>query len=144
MFTLDASVILNAANPREAGHAASLDLLRLLRERKLALMEPTLLLPELAGAARRTQGSAARARALAVDIARVPNLRLVDLDRPLAELAVGMAAQQALRGADAVYAAVAQRSGSQLVTRDGEQLERLKGVISALTPEEVLQELYSR
>lgn len=141
MFTLDASVILNAANPREDGHPASLNLLKLLRERSVALVEPTLLLPELAGAARRTQGSAARARAVALDTARLPNLKLVDLDRPLAELAVGMAAQHGLRGADAVYGAVAQRSGGQLVTRDREQLERLQGVIPTVTPDQALQEL---
>lgn len=54
----------------------------------------------------------------------LPNLTLVALDDALAEVAATIAADRALRGADAVYVAVAQRYGTTLVSLDHEQRER--------------------
>jgi predicted nucleic acid-binding protein len=52
-----------------------------------------------------------------------------------------LAATSRLRGADAVYAAVAQRHKTVLVTRDRQQLERLASVIPTQTPEDFLSSL---
>jgi predicted nucleic acid-binding protein len=41
-----------------------------------------------------------------------------------------------LRGADAVYVALARRLGMPLVTWDAEQRERAKPVVRVVTPEE--------
>ena len=48
-FTVDASVFLNAFNPREAGHADSFRFLARLHEHAIPMVAPTLLLPEVAG-----------------------------------------------------------------------------------------------
>jgi predicted nucleic acid-binding protein len=45
-----------------------------------------------------------------------------------------LAAQHGLRGADAVYAAVAHEVGSTLVTLDNEHLTRLVNLITVYTP----------
>ncbi|MEW6505375.1 MAG: hypothetical protein AB1457_15555 [Chloroflexota bacterium] len=53
-------------------------------------------------------------------------------------MAVELAEQCTLRGADAVYGAVAFRFRSILVTCDPEQLERLKGVVQVNQPKEMI------
>jgi predicted nucleic acid-binding protein len=65
----------------------------------------------------------------------------IPLDTALAEEAARIAAEQRVRGADAVYAAVARRHGATLVTRDQEQLDRLPPTVSAIAPEEALSRL---
>ena len=72
--------------------------------------------------------------------ARFPHLVLVPLDETLADQAADAAAQHRLRGSDAVYAAVALRFGSTLVTLDREQRERVADVIPARLPAEALAE----
>jgi predicted nucleic acid-binding protein len=63
---------------------------------------------------------------------------LVPLDAALAQQAVAIAAQQRLRGSDAVYGAVAVRFGTTLVTRDREQRDRLTTIIPAVEPGDLL------
>jgi predicted nucleic acid-binding protein len=52
-----------------------------------------------------------------------------------------LAAAHRLRGADAVYLAVARRYGTTLVSRDDEQRTRGAAVASCKTPEEALDGL---
>jgi predicted nucleic acid-binding protein len=62
------------------------------------------------------------------------------VDERLAEQAAGIAAQHRLRGSDAVYAAVALRFGSTLVTLDEEQRRRIAEVIPTRLPGQALGE----
>jgi len=57
--------------------------------------------------------------------------------------ASALAAQQALRGADAVYAAVAVQYECALISLDNEHLTRLAGVVETRTPADLLTELTS-
>jgi len=57
-FTLDASFFLNVFVPLEAGHPASRELFKLLQEISASIVVPTLVLPEVAGAASRNRGDA--------------------------------------------------------------------------------------
>jgi predicted nucleic acid-binding protein len=59
----------------------------------------------------------------------------------LARQAADIAAQHRLRGSDAVYAAVAQRFGSTMITLDREQHDRVSDAIRALYPGEALAEM---
>ncbi|MYD74769.1 MAG: type II toxin-antitoxin system VapC family toxin [Chloroflexi bacterium] len=52
-----------------------------------------------------------------------------------------MAAQHGLRGADAVYAAVAKQAASTLITLDNEHLTRLTDIITTCIPAAVLDGL---
>ena len=56
------------------------------------------------------------------------------LDENLADFASEVAANNRLRGSDAVYAAVVLRFGTELVTLDKEQLDRLPKVLSIRSP----------
>jgi predicted nucleic acid-binding protein len=138
IFTLDASVFLNAFNPYEVGHQESHRLLEALQEGAVPIVAPTLLLPEVAAAVSRGRGDEDLAREFAAALSRLPHLVLVPLDAALAGQAVDVAAQYRLRGSDAVYAAVALRFGSTLITLDAEQQERVADVLTTLNPAEVL------
>ena len=101
---------------------------------------PTLLLPEVAAAVSRGREDEELARQFAATLSRLPHLVLVPLDTALAQQAAGVAAQYRLRGSDAVYAAVALRFGSTLVTLDREQRERVAEALPARYPAEALAE----
>ena len=58
----------------------------------------------------------------------------------MAMLSARLAAHYRLRGADAVYAAVAQRAEATLITADRQQLERLEGAVPILSPVQALRE----
>ncbi|HJW84791.1 MAG TPA: type II toxin-antitoxin system VapC family toxin [Anaerolineae bacterium] len=139
--TIDASVFLNAFNPAEAGHVESNRLLMLLQAQATPLIVPTLVLPEVAATISRVRNAASLARSFATQLERLPNLMLIALDTTLARQATEAAAQHRLRGSDAVYAAVALRFGSILVTLDREQHDRLARVLTSYTPGEALTEL---
>jgi len=141
MFTVDASVHLNALNPAEEGSAESQALLEQLHRRPWPVHSPTLLLVEIAGAFARVQDDTERAVALSKAVHGLPGQVWVPLDEVLAEQAAVLAAERRLRGADAVYAGVARRQGTTLITRDREQLERLPPIVPTLTPEQALARL---
>lgn len=140
IYTVDASVFLNAFNPYEAGHEDSYRLLARFQEQATPIVVPTLLLPEAASAVSRGREDEALARKFAAALSRLPHLVLIAVDAILAQQAAGIAAQYRLRGSDAVYAAVALRFGSTLVTLDREQRERVQAVIPARFPAEALAE----
>jgi len=62
---------------------------------------------------------------------------LVSLDTEMAQQAADVAARHGLRGSDAVYAAVALRFATTLVTLDQEQRQRVSPVLPTCLPAEV-------
>lgn len=70
-----------------------------------------------------------------------PNQALLPLDGVVADRAAELAARFHLRGADAVYAAIAQQFGTTLITLDRQQLERLPPEVSTAQPADVLDEM---
>lgn len=68
-------------------------------------------------------------------------MTILPLDVELGQRALELAAQHGLRGADAVYAAVAHQVGSTLISRDNEHLTRLHGILTVRTPEAALSDL---
>ena len=141
MYTIDASVHVSALNPCEADSAASQAFLALVRQHRVPLFCPTLLLVEVAAAVARVFDNADRALALAAALRGLPNQTLVPLDEALADRAAGLVARARLRGADAVYAAVAQQYGTTLVSLDRQQLDRLPPVVTTARPADVLDEM---
>jgi predicted nucleic acid-binding protein len=141
MYTVDASVWGNGFDQREAGHATSRQLLDMLRTRALPISVPNLVLAEVAGAISRTCHDPVRAEAFAMTLGRLPNVTVVALDVALGDQAQALAAQYGLRGADAVYAAVAQQAGCTLISLDHEHLTRLGRIVIVRTPTAVLADL---
>jgi predicted nucleic acid-binding protein len=143
MYTVDASVWVNGFDQREVGHATSRQLLEVLRTRVLPVIVPNLVLAEVAGAISRTRNDPVRVEAFAMALGRLPNVTVVALDMALGHQARVLAAQHGLRGADAVYAAVAQQAGCTLISLDHEHLTRLGRVVMVRTPTAVLADLIS-
>ena len=138
-YTVDASVFVNAFNPHEEGHAESLQILAAIQNRGDPMIVPTLLVPEIAAAVARASDDSAGALQYAHASVALPHVMLVVLTPALARQAAALAASHRLRGADAVYLAVARRYGTILVSRDGEQRTRGSAVAICQTPEEALR-----
>ena len=98
------------------------------------LAAPVFVLAEVAGAISRRTGQRTLARQAIGLLQKLPSLRLVSLDVPLGSLAAQLAADQPLRGADALYVAIALRLGLPLITLDAEQLRRAEAVITMISP----------
>ena len=131
---VDASVWVSSLVPSDVHHVRCLAWFRAQASEGGALAAPALLLPEVAGAISRRTGK----RGLALDIvARLltsPNLRLEAVDEPMGALAARLAAEYALRGADAVYVATALRLGLPLVSLDQQQLAGAQAVVTVISP----------
>jgi predicted nucleic acid-binding protein len=138
-YTIDASVFVNAFNPHEDGHAQSLQVLTTIQERGDPVIVPTLLVAEVASAVARASDDSAGALQYANATAALPHLTLITLTPAMARQAAELAATHRLRGADAVYLAVARRYGTTLVSRDDEQRTRGTAVVQCQTPEEALR-----
>jgi len=132
--TVDASVFVNAFSPEEDGSDKSMAFLSQLSKDGVPLIQPTLFLPEVAASIARKQDDSEAALELEQELKNFLDLTLIDLDESLADFASEVAAKHRLRGSDAVYAAVALRFGTQLITLDREQLERLPKVLQVHTP----------
>jgi predicted nucleic acid-binding protein len=141
VFTIDASVHINAVNPTEVGSVESQSFLDLLRGQPQPVFSPTLLLVEVAASVARAKNDANRGIAIARAIRGIPDQTWVALDESLADEAVQLGAKHHLRAADAVYAAVARRHGTTLVTLDRQHLECLPSAVPVLTPTEAIAHL---
>ena len=68
---------MNAFNPHEEGHAASLEILSAIQERGDPVIVPMLLVPEIAAAVARATDDSAGALQYAMTTAALPHLTLV-------------------------------------------------------------------
>jgi predicted nucleic acid-binding protein len=136
VHVVDASVWVGRFLPADVHHQASRAWLGAQVDLGEILVAPALLLPELAGAVARRTGLSELATRVVALIEGLPNVRLVPVDPALAQLSATLAARLHLRGADAVYVALAHRLSVSLLTWDQEQLERAGPQVMVLTPAE--------
>jgi len=132
--TIDASVFVSAFLPRESAHQASREFMLSIHTQSIPIIVPWLVLPEISAALARGHGKPEAAIAFVRELRNLPNVTFVDLDENLADLAVDIAANNRLRGSDAVYGAVALRYGAELITLDKEQLDRLPKLVTVRAP----------
>ena len=132
--TIDASVFVSAFTPTETAHQASKAFMLSIRRQAAPIIVPVLVLPEISAALARGQNKPELGKAFVQELKNFPNTTFINLDSSLADLAVEVAANHRLRGSDAIYAAVTLRFGTQLITLDREQLERLPKVLDVRAP----------
>lgn len=132
--TIDASVFVSAFTPTEPAHQESKTCMLRLREQSVPIIVPILVLPEISAALSHGQGKPELGLAFVEELRNFPNTTFIDIDNTVATLAVEVAANHRLRGSDAVYAAVALRFGTELITLDKEQLARLPKVLNVRKP----------
>jgi len=136
VYVVDASVWVSWFVPTDVFHLPSRSWFAARLHLGALLVIPVVALAEVAGAvARRSPDPALAMRA--VSVLRVANyVRQVPIGSRLATQAAAVAADLRLRGADALYVALAQRLGVPLVTWDLEQKQRGGRVIAILNPQE--------
>jgi len=136
---VDASVWVASVLDKDAHHDVSLAFLhRFVMERQIATV-PLLVWAEIAGAVARRTGDTDRGMKVAKLITAKIWVRGVPLDASLANESTRLAARLRLRGADAVYVALAVACREPLLTLDAEMLERASGVAETFTPEQWLK-----
>jgi predicted nucleic acid-binding protein len=138
MFTVDANIFVRDVDIRDPHHAICHAFLEALQVQQTLLICPYILLPEVAGAVRRTWQDALRGRLAAQFVGELSHLTLVVVDAVLAQEAADLAADYALRGMDAIYVAVARRHHCTLVTLDDDPHRRASAVVTVLTPADAL------
>lgn len=133
-MVVDASVWVGVLIPQDAHHAACRAWIGRELTARTPLVIPGHALAEVAGAIARRTGSPADGRQGVATVLAVPGLRLVPVDASLARAAADAAADRLLRGADAVYAAVAHALNLPLVTLDAELHRRAAGFVRVVAP----------
>lgn len=140
-LTIDASVFVASLQDHEIHYADSLTLIGVVHSRGIPVSCPSLVLTETVAAVARATGDAHRIERASTLIETMPSMNLISLDTPLARQAAELAAQHRLRGADAVYVAVAVQAGTTLIAWDNEIRVRAATVCTILTPTEYLATL---
>ena len=134
ILCVDANVFVAAATAREVHHLDSGELFRRADEAGVHIVSPALMLAEVGSAVVRQSGNADAARQGLAVICQRPGLSLIPLDDTRAQRASDLSITLRLRGADAVYAQVAEEFDAILLTWDLEMLQRTAAAVSAMTP----------
>jgi predicted nucleic acid-binding protein len=135
MVVIDASVWVSRLVSQDVHHDASRRWLEEYTEHGGRIITPALLLPEVAGAISRRTGESKLANQVVKQLQRLPLLQLVSVDQRLGQAAARLAANLGLRGADAVYVAVAEQLTVPLLTWDKEQIDKAGKLVQAVTPD---------
>jgi len=131
---VDASVWVSGLTPGEVHHPISQHWLAAHLAAGGQVIAPTLLPVEVAAAITRRSGDPLLGEQGMDAVLRLPVHSLVTLDVQLSMRAARFAIDLRLRGADAVYVAVAHSLQIPLITWDREQLARAAGRIALRTP----------
>jgi predicted nucleic acid-binding protein len=134
MIVIDASVWVSFYVPQDVNHGPTAPVMRHLIASHTLLFGPGLVLVEVGASIVRRSGPDEARRAVAL-MRRLPYLRLSTLDALGVDWATRVAIDAQLRGADAIYVALAQRLGVPLVSWDGQQRMRGQRVVPVYTPE---------
>ena len=140
MIVADASFWVAAFLAQDAHHDQSARLMRRIVTDAIPVYSPTLALVEVAGALARRTGSRTLAESALRYLKGQSWLTLSSLSIAFSEVAVGIAITCSLRGADAVYVALARQESAPLITLDDETLKRSAPAILAMTPGEWLRQ----
>jgi predicted nucleic acid-binding protein len=140
VIVADASFWVAAFRTQDAHHDPSARLLRRMVADDIPVSSPTLALVEVAGALARRTGSQPLAESAIRYLQGQPWLTLSPLSIAFSETAARVAITCSLRGADAVYVALARQESAPLITLDDEMLKRGAPAILAMTPGDWLRQ----
>ena len=128
MLTLDANVWVSVWDLSDRFHAESLRFLREVTRRRLPVTCPAIVLVESGCAIARRTGDAGKAERAIEQMRLSPLLTVIAMDDRLLAIAMSLGMRHKLRGADAIYAATAERHDAALITWDRQLRERAGGV----------------
>lgn len=134
-LVVDASVWVALFWPDDPRHATSRTWIERQVDAEEEILIPTLAVPEVAGPIRRRTGDHSLALQAVTAMLELPGVTVIPITEELGRLSGELAAALALKGGDAVYAALAFTESVTLISWDSEQLERCPGHVAATTPD---------
>jgi predicted nucleic acid-binding protein len=134
MAVIDASVYVALLNAHEAAHANSWAWFGQAKRDQTPLCAPAILLSEISAALSRGLGNPVLAHRVVHQVLHAGIVKLVPVTVDLAERAASIAADCGILGGDAIYVALADWTGDELVTLDRRQLERGRAVVAVRRP----------
>lgn len=139
-LVVDASVFVAAADKADTAHAKAKEFLaHAASSLGWRVLCPALVLPETAAAIARLTRDSGKGDVAALRVLALPGLRLVALSEGLARQAARRASRYFLKGADAIYVALAATAKAPLITLDEEMLERGAAAAKTMTPADWLK-----
>lgn len=133
-MVIDASVFMALLYQDEPGHKISRTWFGDALTSGEILSSQVIVLAEVAAAISRSKSDSARANQFVQLLTDGDLITLYPVTFGLAERAAEIAADYKIRGCDAVYVALAEQLGEELVTLDNEQLTRGAGVVRTVRP----------
>ena len=134
MPIIDASVYVSLSNEADRYHQQSLDWFESALRDADRIAAPSLLLVEVGASIRRLTGSHQLARRVVRSLQDDELIDLLPLTSARTEAAASLAASTGVRGADAVYLALAKELDDVLVTLDRQQLDRGRHLVQVMKP----------
>ena len=134
MAVIDASVYVALINAHEREHGSSWTWFEQAKAAQEVVVAPVVLLAEVAAALSRGVGDPVLVHQVVQQLMRSSLIELTPVTKTLAGRAAAIAADHRVRGCDAIYVALAEQRGDQLVTLDRQQLERGGAVVAVRQP----------
>lgn len=134
MYCIDASVIVNSQLEREPHHNQSKAFLIMVEEKNLRVFLPEIVIPEITSGILRATMDEDFAFQFVNNLRSISNFLFVPVDSKLANLASWIICKTGLKGADAIYIALAFNYNLELISLDNDQLEKGKKLIRVQRP----------
>ena len=128
-IVVDASIFVSYLVSEDRFHVLCKNWLNKERSNDVILVSPSLMLVEVAGAISRRTGNSQLAERTIHSFNHLNGLRLVGMNQTLVEAGAILATRLGLRGADAIYVAVAQELNIPLATLDSDQRTRAANAV---------------
>jgi len=134
MPIIDTSVYVATLNRSEVNHQVCVQWMKKVKNDGVQLYAPNIILAEVAAAISRGQNDLEAAKSAIKHLESIILMELVPVSPELAADAAQIAAEQRIRGCDAVFVALAKQRDDILITLDRQQMERSQDIIQVSEP----------
>jgi len=134
MYCIDASVIVNSLMEKESYCSQSKAFLNMVQEKGIRIFLPEIVIPEITSGIFRATKDENFTFQFTKNLRSILNFSFVSVDSRLADLASWVICKTGLKGADAIYVALAFDYNLELITLDKEQLEKAEKLIKVRRP----------
>jgi predicted nucleic acid-binding protein len=139
MYVIDSSIFLSGFFDHEPYHKESQKCLRYFKENpSVSVFLPEFVIPEIGCVISRIIKKSKLGIEFAKSLRGFVNFKFIPVDRYIADLSLEIGSFLNLKGADAIFVAVAYNFNSTLISSDKEHLEKAKRLIKVIHPKDFL------